>query len=146
MHSALWRAVTGGMDVPANIEKALSAKLKRRGKPTATSPMIVVVLDEIDQLISQNRQVLRKLFEWADAPKSRLVGYLFFHRALVSGMLLFSPPSRCVWVLSGVRPLQVYVEYAAQPTASRYRKGETLCLACTYATTVLPGIAIGVTL
>lgn len=78
MHSALWRAVTGGMDVPLNIEKALSAKLKRHGKPTCSSPMIVVVLDEIDQLMTQNRQVLRKLFEWADAPKSRLVSYLCF--------------------------------------------------------------------
>lgn len=78
MHSALWRAITDGMDVPPNIEKALSAKLKRHGKPTVSSPMVVVVLDEIDQLMTQNRQVLRKLFEWADAPKSRLVSYLCF--------------------------------------------------------------------
>ncbi|CAN0138313.1 unnamed protein product, partial [Ectocarpus sp. 12 AP-2014] len=35
--------------------------------------MLVVVLDEIDQLMTENRQVLRKLFQWADAPKSRLV-------------------------------------------------------------------------
>lgn len=77
MHSALWRAVTGGMDFPPNIEKALSAKLKRHRKTTCNSPMIVVVLDEIDQLMTQNRQVLRKLFEWADAPKSRLVSSMF---------------------------------------------------------------------
>lgn len=81
MHSALWRAVTGGVDVPPNLEKALSAKLKRHAKPTSNSPMIVVVLDEIDQLITQSRQVLRKLFEWADAPKSRLVSYLLFSPA-----------------------------------------------------------------
>ncbi len=76
MHGALWLAVTGGKDIEEGIdvEKKLSSKLKYRQKtPTATSPMLVVVLDEIDQLMTQNRQVLRKLFEWADAPKSRLV-------------------------------------------------------------------------
>lgn len=78
MHTALWRAVTCGKAVPANIEKELSNKLTRRGKPTSTLPMLVVVLDEIDQLMSQNRQVLRKLFEWADAPKSRLVSRVMF--------------------------------------------------------------------
>lgn len=79
MHGALWLAVTGEKDVEegTNIEKKLSAKLKYRQKtPTVTSPMLVVVLDEIDQLMTQNRQVLRKLFEWADAPKSRLVRLL----------------------------------------------------------------------
>lgn len=76
MHGALWLAVTGEKDVGegTNIEKKLTAKLKYRQKtPTATSPMLVVVLDEIDQLMTQNRHVLRRLFEWADAPKSRLV-------------------------------------------------------------------------
>lgn len=76
MHGALWLAVTGGKDSEEgiDIEKKLSNKLKYRQKaPTATSPMLVVVLDEIDQLMTQNRLVLRKLFEWADAPKSRLV-------------------------------------------------------------------------
>lgn len=76
MHGALWLAVTGGKGIEEGIdvEKKLSSKLKYRQKsPTATSPMLVVVLDEIDQLMTQNRQVLRKLFEWADAPKSRLV-------------------------------------------------------------------------
>eukprot|EP00752_Nemacystus_decipiens_P004415 g4031.t1 len=76
MHGALWLAVTGEKDIDEgiNVEKKLSAKLKYRQKaPTVTSPMLVVVLDEIDQLMTQNRHVLRKLFEWADAPKSRLV-------------------------------------------------------------------------
>lgn len=79
MHGALWLAVGGEKDVEegTDIEKKLSAKLKYRQKtPTVTSPMLVVVLDEIDQLMTQNRQVLRKLFEWADAPKSRLVSQL----------------------------------------------------------------------
>eukprot|EP00903_Cladosiphon_okamuranus_P019256 g17704.t1 len=76
MHGALWLAITGEKEVEegTNIEKKLSAKLKYRQKmPTVTSPMLVVVVDEIDQLMTQNRLVLRKLFEWADAPKSRLV-------------------------------------------------------------------------
>lgn len=87
MHGALWLAVTGGNDIEEGIdvEKKLSNKLKYRQKtPTATSPMLVVVLDEIDQLMTQNRQVLRKLFEWADAPKSRLVS----HNKLVHACLL----------------------------------------------------------
>lgn len=78
MHGALWLAVTGEKEIEegTNIEKKLSAKLKYRQKtPTVTSPMLVVVLDEIDQLMTQNRHVLRKLFEWADAPKSRLVSH-----------------------------------------------------------------------
>lgn len=74
MHGALWQAVANkNADVPADIEKALGKKLAYARKPTPNLPMVVVVLDEIDQLISSNRQVLRKLFEWADAPKSRLV-------------------------------------------------------------------------
>lgn len=76
MHGALWLAVTGAKEVEEgiDIEKRLTNKLKYWQKtPTVTSPMLVVVLDEIDQLMTQNRQVLCKLFEWADAPKSRLV-------------------------------------------------------------------------
>lgn len=76
MHHALWRAIAGGKEIEEgfDIEKELDRKLKYQQKrPTATSPMLVVVLDEIDQLMTHNRQVLRKLFEWADAPKSRLV-------------------------------------------------------------------------
>lgn len=69
MHSALWLAVGGGAGVPRDIEKALRKKLTHY----RSSPMVVVMVDEIDQLLSHNRQVLRKLFEWADAPKSRLV-------------------------------------------------------------------------
>lgn len=78
MHGALWLAVTGEkyIEGSTNMEKKLSAKLKYRHKtPTVTSPMVVVVLDEIDQLMTQNRHVLRKLFEWAHAPKSRLVSH-----------------------------------------------------------------------
>lgn len=79
MHGALWLAVTGAKEIEEgiDIEKKLNNKLKYRQKtPTVTSPMLVVVLDEIDQLMTQNRQVLRKLFEWADAPKSRLVSHV----------------------------------------------------------------------
>lgn len=79
MHGALWLAVTGAKEIEEgiDIEKKLTNKLKYWQKaPTLTSPMLVVVLDEIDQLMTQNRQVLRKLFEWADAPKSRLVSHL----------------------------------------------------------------------
>lgn len=80
MHGALWRAINGarGGEEGIGTEKKLENKLKYwRKKPTATSPMLVVVLDEIDQLMTENRQVLRKLFQWADAPKSRLVSYLY---------------------------------------------------------------------
>lgn len=73
MHIALWQAVAGDETIPFDMEKALGKKLTYSRKPTPKSPMIVVVLDEIDQLMSQNRQVLRKLFEWAGAPKSRMV-------------------------------------------------------------------------
>ncbi|CAM9110486.1 unnamed protein product, partial [Hapterophycus canaliculatus] len=76
MHDALWRAIIGGKQIGEGIdmEKQLDNKLRyHRKRPTATSPMLVVVLDEIDQLMTHNRQVLRKLFEWADAPKSRLI-------------------------------------------------------------------------
>ncbi|CAN0533149.1 unnamed protein product [Ectocarpus sp. 12 AP-2014] len=76
MHGALWRAINGarGGEEGIGTEKKLDNKLKFwQKKPTATSPMLVVVLDEIDQLMTENRQVLRKLFQWADAPKSRLV-------------------------------------------------------------------------
>lgn len=73
MHSALWQAVASSAEIPADAEKALGKKLTYARQPTARSPMVVVVLDEIDQLMSHNHQVLRKLFEWADAPKSRLV-------------------------------------------------------------------------
>lgn len=73
MHGALWSAISGKNSAPTNVEKALIDKLTRKGKSSAKSPMIVVVVDEIDQLNSRNRQVLRKLFEWADAPKSRMV-------------------------------------------------------------------------
>lgn len=75
MHDALWRAVAGQGGLPSNVEKALSRKLTPK-KLNSSAPMIVVVLDEIDQLMSQNREVLRKLFEWADSPKSRLVRVL----------------------------------------------------------------------
>lgn len=75
MHRALWVAITGGMDVPSNIEKALGKRLKLHRKPTSNSPMIVVVVDEIDQLLSHNHEELLRLFEWADAPKSRLVSH-----------------------------------------------------------------------
>ncbi|CAM9105812.1 unnamed protein product [Ectocarpus fasciculatus] len=76
MHGALWRAINGarGGEEGIGTEKKLDNKLKYwQKKPTGTSPMLVVVLDEIDQLMTENRQVLRKLFQWADAPKSRLV-------------------------------------------------------------------------
>lgn len=76
MHGALWRAINGARRGEEGIgtEKKLDNKLKYwQKKPTGTSPMLVVVLDEIDQLMTENRQVLRKLFQWADAPKSRLV-------------------------------------------------------------------------
>lgn len=72
MHTALWRAMSDQKNLPSNVEKALTRKLTSK-MPNSSLPMIVVVLDEIDQLMSQNRQVLRKLFEWADSPKSRLV-------------------------------------------------------------------------
>lgn len=73
MPNALWRAVSGQKELPTNVEQALSIKLKRKKKPTARLPMIVVVVDEIDQLMSENQRVLRKLFAWADAPYSRMV-------------------------------------------------------------------------
>lgn len=72
MHDALWCAISGKRSALTSVEKALSDRLARRGK-SANSPMVVVVVDEIDQLKSRNRQVLRKLFEWADAPRSRMV-------------------------------------------------------------------------
>lgn len=97
MHGALWRAVKGEKDEEGtNIEKKLSAKLKYRHKtPTVTSPMLVVVLDEIDQLMTQNRQVLRKLFEWADAPKSRLVSHAPKHFGRRS-RFIFPSAKECV--------------------------------------------------
>lgn len=76
MHDALWRAITGAKEIEEgiDIEKKLGNKLKyQRKMATASSPMLVVVLDEIDQLMTHNREVLLKLFEWADRPKSRLV-------------------------------------------------------------------------
>lgn len=85
MHGALWLAVTGAKEVEdgMDIEKKLTNKLKYwRKTPTLKSPMLVVVLDEIDQLMTQNRQVLRKLFGWADAPKSRLVSHIHRHFCL----------------------------------------------------------------
>lgn len=77
MHRDLWHAITGGVEIPFNVEKALSSKLTYSKKSTVRSPMIVVMVDEIDQLMSANRDVLRKLFQWADAPKSRLVSNIF---------------------------------------------------------------------
>lgn len=80
MHGDLGRAISGQTDRPVDVEKAISMKLQRKGAAcTARSPMIVVVVDEIDQLHSHNRQVLRKLFEWAAAPKSRLVSFPSFY-------------------------------------------------------------------
>ncbi|CAM9305665.1 unnamed protein product [Choristocarpus tenellus] len=73
MFTAMWQALAGKEHEPLNMEKALSSKLKLTSKATRARPMIVLVVDEIDQLLSQGRQVLSKLFEWAHAPKSRLV-------------------------------------------------------------------------
>ena len=73
LHSGLWHAIAGDVKEPVDIERALSRKLIRPKKSTKRSWMIVVVVDEIDQLMYHNHDVLRKLFEWADAPKSRLV-------------------------------------------------------------------------
>lgn len=91
MHGALWRAINGarGGEEGIGTEKKLDNKLKYwQKKPTGTSPMLIVVLDEIDQLMTENRQVLRKLFQWADAPKSRLVrdlACLMVHTKSLSG-------------------------------------------------------------
>lgn len=71
LYGTLWNAISGGKQPPINMEKALDLKLKV-GK-SARTPHVVVILDEIDQLMSRNQQVLRKLFEWAFSPNSRLV-------------------------------------------------------------------------
>lgn len=116
MHSALWLAVTGNNEVEEgiNIEKKLSAKLKYRQKtPTVTSPMLVVVLDEIDQLLTQNRQVLRKLFEWADAPKSRLVS---LPEALLHSRPWFMLPS-AKSIVSGALTLVAILAFMSFPSA-----------------------------
>lgn len=72
MYDSLWRGIMGGKSPPSNIEKTLNDRLKWA---TPTSPMVVVILDEIDHLMSNSPRVLRKLFEWAYAPKSRLVSF-----------------------------------------------------------------------
>lgn len=105
MHSALWQAVASSPEIPADAEKALGKKLTYARQPTARSPMVVVVLDEIDQLMSHNHQVLRKLFEWADAPKSRLVSrFMAVCPAFSAGVFAcFSiPPFASGCVLSAV--------------------------------------------
>lgn len=130
MHTALWRAITCGKAVPVNIEKELSKKLKLRGKPTSTSPMLVVVLDEIDQLMSKNRQVLRKLFEWADAPKSRLVSDVMFRSCARGREHLFfgRHPAVPVFPAVSVLPSSMYIWYVAQPTRLRVTLGRDASL------------------
>ncbi|KAJ6660599.1 hypothetical protein lerEdw1_017596 [Lerista edwardsae] len=51
-------------DVIRKLEKRLTAE---------SSPMVLVVLDEMDQLDSKGQDVLYTVFEWPSLPKSRLV-------------------------------------------------------------------------
>ncbi|CAM9126827.1 unnamed protein product [Discosporangium mesarthrocarpum] len=98
MYSALWQVVAGNEPAPSHrIEKLLGSKLTRTSKPSRASPMIVLVVDEIDLLLSQDRQVLLKLFDWAHGPKSRLQVTLqshFFEAILFHSfalILVYSP-------------------------------------------------------
>ncbi|XP_053944069.1 cell division control protein 6 homolog [Cuculus canorus] len=55
--------VAGGREGPRRLEKEL----------TARGPMVLLVLDELDQLESKGQDVLYTLFEWTRLPGSRLV-------------------------------------------------------------------------
>lgn len=73
MYAALWETLGDGIASPPSLEKALNTRLMHPKRSHLALPMIVAVVDEIDQLLSRNHQVVRRLFEWAEAPDSRLV-------------------------------------------------------------------------
>ncbi|KAI9669931.1 MAG: Origin recognition complex, subunit 1 [Alyxoria varia] len=70
-YSMLWEAVTGGDRVaPGHALQLLSHEF---GRPSPRRVPVVVLMDELDQLVTRSQGVMYNFFNWPTLPHSRLI-------------------------------------------------------------------------
>eukprot|EP00898_Chlorokybus_atmophyticus_P008308 jgi/Chlat1/8479/Chrsp80S07929 len=74
-HFALHETLTAEVLPPAQAQKSLEARFAISGgkKQSSSQTACVVVVDELDSLVTKKQQVLYSLFDWPNRPDSRLI-------------------------------------------------------------------------
>jgi origin recognition complex subunit 1 len=69
-YSALWEGLTGNRVSPAHAEELLS---DRFNKPNKSRTPVVVLMDELDLLVTKNQKVVYNFFNWPNCRYSQLI-------------------------------------------------------------------------
>nr|KAJ3422375.1 Origin recognition complex, subunit 1 [Polyrhizophydium stewartii] len=69
-YSVLWEGLTESKVSPKHAEQLLA---QRFSTPSATRPMCVVLMDELDVLVTKKQSVIYNFFDWPNLAHSRLV-------------------------------------------------------------------------
>lgn len=75
-YSLLWEAIQGDADdMPARVapNHALSLLEREFSRPSPRRVPIVVLMDELDQLVTKNQSVMYNFFNWPAMTHSRLI-------------------------------------------------------------------------